>query len=187
MLIERHVNQPGMWGPPGVAAALRGAGRRFRRFSSSNPLDTEFKGQPGLRDTLSQINKQNVQRIWQGQPNAYRDFPDARCGYHMKLLREVPDQAKFEAIFQVVFNPMVARAQRWQAHISAFHRLDESKIVDRPVREPLHWTGQAELSPPGRMWLTCSSQEPLHVALGCLFGQRLLSSDLQENLSHHHK
>lgn len=134
-----------MWGPPGITA-LRGTGRRLRRFSSSSPLDTEFKGQPGLRDTLSQTNKQNVQRIWQGQPNAYRNFPDARCGHQMKLQREVPDQAKFEAIFQVVFNPMAARAQREQAHISVSHRLDESKIVDRPSWGTFaldHWTGRA--------------------------------------------
>lgn len=69
------VDQPGMLGPPGIAA-LRGTGGRFRRFSSSSPLHNEFKGQPGLRITLSQTNKQNVQTIWQGQPNAYRDFLD---------------------------------------------------------------------------------------------------------------
>lgn len=134
-----------MWGPPGVTA-LRSAGRRLRRFSSSSPLYTEFKGQPGLGDTLSQTNKQNVQRIWQEQPNAYRDYPTARCGYQMKLQREVPDQAKFEAILQVAFNPMAARAQRGQAHISVSHRLDESKIVDRPSWGTFaldHWTGRA--------------------------------------------
>lgn len=47
------------------------------------------------------------------------------------------------AILQVVFNPAATRTQRQQAHISASHRLDESKIVDRSVGGPLHRTGRA--------------------------------------------
>lgn len=64
-------------------------------------------------------------------------------GIKWSCRKKYQTRQSLRAILQVVFNPMAARAQRWQAHISASHRLDESKIVDRPVGGPLHLTGQA--------------------------------------------